>query len=362
MLKLSLRARLLAGMGARRDHARRGGADHHDDDARPPDRAGRRPAGGGRRRRGSRRPAAPGGGDPGGDGADRPSDFYVGSFDSAGQLTHQRRHPTSPARRRPTSSLAQAAASADANGRPFTVDAKEDGGPRYRVVARRSDDGQIGITAQPLTDVDDTVNRLILVEVLATAIIVVVLGAVTWWVVRLGIRPIKQMTATAVRIADGDRTQRVPETVGGHRGRRARRRPQPHARAPRRRLRPAGGVRGPAAALRRRRLPRAAHPGDDDPRLRRAVPRRRAGRRRLARRGDAAHRAGGDPHGPPRRGPPQPGQARRGPAARAPRRRPRRARQRRRPRRRGRRPRAGDHGRRAPRRSSCAATRTACAR
>ena len=108
-------------------------------------------------------------------------------------------------------SLAQATASADAGGRPFTVDAQEDGGPRYRVVARRSGDGQIGIIAQPLTDVDDTVNRLILVEVLATSIIVVVLGAVTWWVVRLGIRPIKQMTATAVRIADGDRTQRVPE-------------------------------------------------------------------------------------------------------------------------------------------------------
>jgi len=71
--------------------------------------------------------------------------------------------------------------------------------------------GDLVIVAQPLTDVDDTVNRLILLEVLATSGVMVVLGAVTWWVVRLGIRPIKRMTETAVAIAEGDRTQRVPE-------------------------------------------------------------------------------------------------------------------------------------------------------
>jgi len=160
---------------------------------------------------GPRFPRPPGGDEPGGGGgADRPSDFYVGSFGRAGQLTTNAGSDFA-GEATPDVRLAQAEASADAAGRPFTVDAIEDGGPRYRVVAHRFGDGQIGIIAQPLTDVDDTVNRLILVEVLATAIIAVVLGAVTWWVVRLGIRPIKQMTATAVRIADGDRTQRVPE-------------------------------------------------------------------------------------------------------------------------------------------------------
>jgi two-component system, OmpR family, sensor kinase len=37
-----------------------------------------------------------------------------------------------------------------------------------------------------------------------------VLGAVTWWVIRLGIRPIKQMTRTATAIAAGEMSQRVP--------------------------------------------------------------------------------------------------------------------------------------------------------
>src|SRR6185436_10066309 len=97
-----------------------------------------------------------------------------------------------------------------ASGEPFTVGAV-DSDVRYRAIVREGPDGGLFVTAQPLTDVDDTVNRLILVEVLATSVIVVVLGAVTWWVVRLGIRPIKRMTETAVAIADGDRTQRVHE-------------------------------------------------------------------------------------------------------------------------------------------------------
>ena len=56
-------------------------------------------------------------------------------------------------------------------------------------------------------------------------------------------------------------------------------------------------VRGPAAPVRRRRVPRAAHAGHHHPRLRRAVPRRRPRPERRARRGHAPHRAGGDPHG-----------------------------------------------------------------
>jgi two-component system, OmpR family, sensor kinase len=208
VLKLSLRARLLAGMGlvvvtlvvaavivATTTRARL--IEQVDD---------RLAVAGG-----PRFPRPPGGdAPPAGGGADRPSDFYVGSFDRTGQLTTNAGSDFADAAT-PDVSLAEAEASADADGRPFTVDAKEDGGPRYRVVARRFGDGEIGIIAQPLTDVDETLDQLILLEVLATGIIVIVLGAVTWWVVRLGIRPIKQMTGTAVRIADGDRTQRVPE-------------------------------------------------------------------------------------------------------------------------------------------------------
>ena len=53
------------------------------------------------------------------------------------------------------------------------------------------------ITALPLDDVQRTISRLILVEVIGSLAILAALGLVSWWVVHLGIRPIKQMTATA---------------------------------------------------------------------------------------------------------------------------------------------------------------------
>jgi two-component system OmpR family sensor kinase len=59
------------------------------------------------------------------------------------------------------------------------------------------------------------VSRLIWVEVIITGLVLGLLGLVTWWVIRLGVRPVKQMTATATAIAGGDLSHRVPV---GHEG------------------------------------------------------------------------------------------------------------------------------------------------
>jgi two-component system, OmpR family, sensor kinase len=81
---------------------------------------------------------------------------------------------------------------------------------RFRVCAFQGPDETILITALPLTDVDDTIERLITVEAIVGASVVAILAAVAWWVLRLGIRPIKQMTRTAERIAGGDLSHRAP--------------------------------------------------------------------------------------------------------------------------------------------------------
>jgi two-component system, OmpR family, sensor kinase len=140
--------------------------------------------------------------------ADRPSIFYFGFFDENGNLQTERGSDFTNGK--PDVTVAQAEASA-ASGHAFTADTVDGGGAQYRVLGRADPGGQIAIVAQPLTDVDETMNRLILLEVAATSIILLVLGSVTWWVVRLGIRPIKQMTEAAARIAGGDRSHRVPE-------------------------------------------------------------------------------------------------------------------------------------------------------
>ena len=67
----------------------------------------------------------------------------------------------------------------------------------------------------PLIDVDTTVGRLIGVAVVATVSVLGVLALVTWWVMRLGVRPIKTMTATATEIAAGNLSQRIPEASPG---------------------------------------------------------------------------------------------------------------------------------------------------
>ena len=102
--------------------------------------------------------------------------------------------------------LAQAA-----TGEPFTVES-EGAGPRYRVLARVSPlTGEVVTVALPLGDVDRAVDRLVTVEVVAMGAVLLVLAAVAWWVVRLGVRPLKRMTATAGAIAAGELSLRVPE-------------------------------------------------------------------------------------------------------------------------------------------------------
>ena len=93
----------------------------------------------------------------------------------------------------------------------FTTGAVDDDGSRYRVCAFVGPNGTYRIVAQPLDDVDDTIARLITIEIVAGAFVLAVLAVVTWWVLRLGIKPIKQMTRTAEQIASGDMSHRVPE-------------------------------------------------------------------------------------------------------------------------------------------------------
>lgn len=109
----------------------------------------------------------------------------------------------------------------DASGLPITVDA-ESGDFRYRLTAIGTEDGEYFITAIPLNGVDSTMSRLIAVVWFTVAIISLALALVTWWVLRLGIAPIKRMTRSAEAIAAGDLSERIsdvdPRTEAGQLG------------------------------------------------------------------------------------------------------------------------------------------------
>ncbi|MGI9028882.1 MAG: ATP-binding protein [Ilumatobacteraceae bacterium] len=150
----------------------------------------------------------PGGpGRPGGGPYERPSDVFQGLLDTDGALQTWYTATDVPA------IGVEDATEGARSRRAFTVGAVGDDGKRFRLRADAGPDGGYFVTAIPLADVDDTIGNLITVEVIAGLIVLALLAAVAWWVVRLGIRPIKQMTKTAEQIASGDLSQRVPEAA-----------------------------------------------------------------------------------------------------------------------------------------------------
>ena len=84
----------------------------------------------------------------------------------------------------------------------------------YRVLARQVGDVTT-LTAVPIDDVQRTIRQLIAIAIVGSVAILAALGMVAWWMTRLGIRPMKEMTHTASRIADGDLTVRVEPGPAG---------------------------------------------------------------------------------------------------------------------------------------------------
>jgi two-component system OmpR family sensor kinase len=142
------------------------------------------------------------------DDGDRLSSVYVGYFANGELVTLAEPNLRGAGEAAPpTITLDEARAGFDAN-KAYTL-----GG--YRVLSKAGPNGVLLVYALTLTDVHDAVSRLIAVEVLATLAVLAVLALVAWWVIRLGVRPIKQMTETATAIAGGELSHRVPDVAPG---------------------------------------------------------------------------------------------------------------------------------------------------
>ncbi len=83
-----------------------------------------------------------------------------------------------------------------------------------RVLTREVNGGYV-VVAVSLDGVRASMRRLMLLQFVAAFVILAALGVLAWWVLRLGIRPIKKMTATASSIASGDLSVRVPPSPSG---------------------------------------------------------------------------------------------------------------------------------------------------
>ena len=65
------------------------------------------------------------------------------------------------------------------------------------------------VVATSLDDVDSTLDRLLLIELIVTALVLVAIGVLALELVRLGLRPLDAMGETAAAIAAGDLSRRV---------------------------------------------------------------------------------------------------------------------------------------------------------
>ena len=93
-------------------------------------------------------------------------------------------------------------------GVPFTTSSL-DGDGRWRAVAIPGRIDGLLVVATDLDQVEATLRRMWLIQLLGSLAVLAALAAVLWWVLRLGVRPLVAMAATADEIAAGDLSRRV---------------------------------------------------------------------------------------------------------------------------------------------------------
>ncbi|MGW6276303.1 sensor histidine kinase [Kribbella sp. NPDC055071] len=162
----------------------------------------------------NRRPQPPQQQGPNGQGPRQlPSQFVVQFNDSEGASDDgpfgaRLSESTDPLPKLPVLNLNQVRA---LNGRPFEVDAVS-GGATWRVVAVPLDKGNASVmVAQSLKDMDRTIQRLVGIQAAAGVILLILLAGLGTYVVRRSLRGLEDVEHTAVAIAGGDLSRRVPQ-------------------------------------------------------------------------------------------------------------------------------------------------------
>jgi two-component system OmpR family sensor kinase len=107
--------------------------------------------------------------------------------------------------------------------RYFTVSAVSGSG-HYRVRASEEVQypGYLFLIAQPMNSVDSTLHRLLLIEILVTAVVLAALAGLALWIIQISLRPLRRIEQTAAAITAGDLSRRVeyadPQTEVGRVG------------------------------------------------------------------------------------------------------------------------------------------------
>ncbi|HEY5333797.1 MAG TPA: HAMP domain-containing protein, partial [Solirubrobacterales bacterium] len=92
---------------------------------------------------------------------------------------------------------------------PVTVGERGGGSEQFRIAAVGFEGGIESIVAVPLGDTNATLSHLIVIELVVSGAILIALGLAAWWLVGVGLRPLRRMGEVAGQIAAGDLSRRV---------------------------------------------------------------------------------------------------------------------------------------------------------
>lgn len=139
-----------------------------------------------------------------------PNAFVVQVFSGGGELVAEQVSPVD-SHSTPALPALSGGQVLDRIGKPFTVGPAA-GSARWRAIAVPLRGGTGSVTvALSLTDVDSTLARLALIELVVGAVALVLLGLLGYALVRRSLRPLREMEQTAAAIAGGELSRRVPE-------------------------------------------------------------------------------------------------------------------------------------------------------
>src|SRR6202789_3827805 len=92
---------------------------------------------------------------------------------------------------------------------PMTVGGRGGGSEQFPIAAVEFEGGAEAIVAVPLGDTNATLSRLTAIELVVSGAILIALGLAAWWLVGVGLRPLRRMGEGAGQIAAGDLSRRV---------------------------------------------------------------------------------------------------------------------------------------------------------
>ncbi|MFN8113522.1 MAG: HAMP domain-containing sensor histidine kinase [Solirubrobacterales bacterium] len=99
--------------------------------------------------------------------------------------------------------------SAGFDGDPTIEVPAESGDGMFRVATMTGPAGDIVVAAIPLDDLNGTLARMRAIELVVGLATLAALAALSWWAVRVGLRPLSRIEETAGEIAAGDMSHRV---------------------------------------------------------------------------------------------------------------------------------------------------------